>query len=74
MQGGLELYTHSIFPARGAMPDMTRSRLGQARAYHLSGNAAKARMTLQDFFNLWKDACPDIPIPKQAKADYAKLQ
>jgi hypothetical protein len=28
----------------------------------------------QDFLTLWKDADPDIPIPKQAKAEYAKLQ
>ena len=35
---------------------------------------AKARAAYQDFFNLWKDADPDIPILKQAKAEYAKLQ
>jgi eukaryotic-like serine/threonine-protein kinase len=28
----------------------------------------------QDFLTLWKDAAPDIPILKQAKAEYAKLQ
>jgi len=28
----------------------------------------------QDFFSLWKEADPDIPILKQAKAEYAKLQ
>jgi len=28
----------------------------------------------QDFLALWKDADPDIPILKQAKAEYAKLQ
>jgi hypothetical protein len=25
-----------------------------------------------DFFTLWKDADPDVPILKQAKAEYAK--
>jgi eukaryotic-like serine/threonine-protein kinase len=35
---------------------------------------AKARAAYQDFFNLWKDADPDIPILKQAKAEYARLQ
>ena len=35
---------------------------------------AQARAAYQDFFNLWKDADPDIPILKQAKAEYAKLQ
>ena len=34
----------------------------------------KARTAYQDFFALWKDADPDIPILKEAKAEYAKLQ
>jgi hypothetical protein len=45
-----------------------------ARAYALSGDAAKARAAYQDFFALWKDADPDIPILKEARAEYAKLQ
>jgi eukaryotic-like serine/threonine-protein kinase len=44
------------------------------RAYALSGDKAKARTAYQDFFALWKDADPDIPILKEAKAEYAKLQ
>jgi eukaryotic-like serine/threonine-protein kinase len=32
------------------------------------------RVAYQDFFALWKDADPDIPILKQAKAEYAKLE
>ena len=60
--------------ALGAMPYMALSKLGLARALVLSGDAAKARVAFQDFFNLWKDADPDIPILKQAKAEYAKLQ
>jgi serine/threonine protein kinase/DNA-binding winged helix-turn-helix (wHTH) protein/tetratricopeptide (TPR) repeat protein len=35
---------------------------------------AKARSAYQDFFNLWKDADPDIPILKQAKAEFARLR
>jgi tetratricopeptide (TPR) repeat protein len=35
---------------------------------------AKARAAYRDFLTLWKDADPDIPILKQAKAEYAKLQ
>jgi hypothetical protein len=35
---------------------------------------AKARTAYQDFLALWKDADPDIPILKQAKAEYARLQ
>jgi eukaryotic-like serine/threonine-protein kinase len=50
------------------------ARLGLARAYVLQGDTAKARAAYQDFFALWKDADPDIPILKQAKAEYAKLQ
>ena len=50
------------------------ARLGLARAYALQGNTAKARAAYQDFLTLWKDADPDIPILKQAKAEYAKLQ
>jgi eukaryotic-like serine/threonine-protein kinase len=50
------------------------AHLGLARAYALSGDTQKARTAYQDFFALWKDADPDIPILKQAKAEYAKLQ
>ena len=50
------------------------ARLGLARAYALQGDTAKARAAYQDFLTLWKDADPDIPILKQAKAEYAKLQ
>ncbi len=44
------------------------------RAYAMAGDTAKAKAAYRDFFTLWKDADPDIPILKQAKADYAKLQ
>ena len=44
------------------------------RAYAMQGNTAKARAAYQDFLMLWKDADADIPILKQAKAEYAKLQ
>jgi hypothetical protein len=40
----------------------------------LQEDAAKAKTEYQDFFTLWKDADPEIPILKQAKAEYAKLQ
>jgi hypothetical protein len=50
------------------------AHLGLARAYAVSGDTAKAKAAYQDFFTLWKDADPDIPILKQAKAEYAKLQ
>jgi hypothetical protein len=38
------------------------------------GTLRQARTAYQDFFALWNDADPDIPILKQAKAEYAKLQ
>jgi len=44
------------------------------RAYLMAGDTAKAKAAYQDFFTLWKDADPDIPILKQAKAEFAKLQ
>jgi eukaryotic-like serine/threonine-protein kinase len=50
------------------------ARLGLGRAFELRGDTAKARAGYQDFFALWKDADPDIPILKQAEAEYAKLQ
>lgn len=50
------------------------AQLGLARSYVLSGDAAKARIAYQDFFALWKDADPDIPILKEAKVEYAKLK
>jgi tetratricopeptide (TPR) repeat protein len=50
------------------------AHLGLARAYSLSSDTAKAKSAYQDFFALWKDADPDIPILKEAKAEYAKLK
>jgi hypothetical protein len=37
-------------------------------------SAATAKASYQEFLTLWKDADPDIPILKEAKAEYAKLQ
>ncbi len=60
------------------------AHLGLARAYALEAASAqgaeadaaraKARAAYNDFFTLWKDADPDMPILKEAKAEYAKLQ
>ena len=50
------------------------AHLGLARAYAMQGDTTKARAAYQDFLTLWKDADPDIPILKQAKAEYVKLQ
>lgn len=50
------------------------AHLQLGRAYVLSGDTAKARLAYNDFLSLWKGADPDIPILKQAKEEYAKLQ
>ena len=55
-------------------PQGALAHLGLGRAYVLQGDTSKARAAYQDFLALWKDADPDIPILKQAKAEYAKLQ
>jgi predicted Zn-dependent protease len=44
------------------------------RAYAMQADTAKAKAAYQDFLALWKDADPDIPILKQAKEEYARLQ
>ena len=50
------------------------AHLQLGRALALSGDKTKAKTAYQDFLTLWKDADPDIPILKQAKAEYARLQ
>jgi eukaryotic-like serine/threonine-protein kinase len=50
------------------------AHLWLGHAYTLQGDIVKAKAAYQDFFSLWKDGDPDIPILKQAKAEYAKLK
>ena len=62
----------------------TLAHLGVARANALESRSSqgadadaarvRALAAYKDFLTLWKDADPDIPILKQAKAEYAKLQ
>jgi tetratricopeptide (TPR) repeat protein len=49
------------------------AHLGLGRAYVLQGDAAKAKAAYQDFLTLWKNADPDIPVLRQAQAEYTKL-
>ncbi len=56
------------------LPVGALAHLGLGRAYVLEGDTARARSAYQDFFALWKDADPDIPILITAKSEYAKLQ
>jgi serine/threonine protein kinase/tetratricopeptide (TPR) repeat protein len=55
-------------------PLYSLARLGVGRAYALQGDTPKARAAYQDFFALWKDADPDVPVLKAAKAEYEKLK
>jgi eukaryotic-like serine/threonine-protein kinase len=50
------------------------AHLQMGRADAIAGDATKAKAAYQDFFTLWKDADPDLPILKEARAEYAKLQ
>jgi eukaryotic-like serine/threonine-protein kinase len=54
-------------------PTGALAHLGLARAYGLQDDTDNAKAAYQDFLTLWKGADPDIPILKQAKAEYAKL-
>ena len=58
----------------GADPIGALAHLQLGRTFALAGDKAKAKTAYQDFLTLWKEADPDIPILKQAKAEYAKLQ
>jgi tetratricopeptide (TPR) repeat protein len=49
-------------------------QVGLARAYALQGDKPKSRIAYQDFLSVWKDASPEIPLLREAKAEYARLQ
>jgi hypothetical protein len=55
-------------------PEHSLAKLGLGRAYVITGDSAKAKAAYQDFLALWKDADAEIPVLKEAKAEYAKLQ
>ena len=57
----------------GADPIGALAHLQLGRAFALSGDRNKAKAAYEDFLTLWKDADPDIPILRQAKAEYATL-
>jgi len=52
-------------------PSLANLQLG--RAYAISNETSKAKNAYQEFLVFWKDADPDLPILKQARAEYAKL-
>jgi tetratricopeptide (TPR) repeat protein len=59
---------------RPGSPYIFMAELGTGRAHAIAGDKAQARTAYQDFFALWKDAEPDVPLLAEAKAEYAKLQ
>ena len=60
------------FSVRHVIGPLARLQLG--RAQKLMGDNASARKSYEEFLSTWKDADPDIPIYRQAKAEYAQLQ
>ena len=67
-----KILDHRGIVVRDPIGALAHVQLG--RAFALSGDQNKAKAAYQDFLTLWKDADPDIPILRQAKAEYAKLQ
>ena len=57
----------------GLDPIGSLAHLQLGRAYTRSGDKAKAKSAYEEFLGLWKDADPDLPVLKQARAEYAKL-
>jgi predicted Zn-dependent protease len=55
-------------------PTHALAHLGLARAAALNGDTAGARKAYQDFFALWKDADPDLPVLVQARKEYEQLK
>jgi eukaryotic-like serine/threonine-protein kinase len=49
------------------------ANLQLGRAYAQAGDKAKAKSAYQDFLTLWRGADKDIPVLKEARAEYAKL-
>jgi eukaryotic-like serine/threonine-protein kinase len=60
------------FSVRHVIGPLAQLQLG--RAQRLMGDNASSRKSYEEFLNIWKDADPDIPIYRQAKAEYAKLR
>jgi eukaryotic-like serine/threonine-protein kinase len=59
---------NSPLPLRGNM------QAGTSKGADADAARVRALAAYKDFLTLWKDADPDIPILKEAKAEYAKLQ
>ena len=66
-----KIIDHRGVVLNGPIGPLARLQIG--RAYAMQGDIAQAKVAYQYFLTLWKDADPDIPILKEAKAEYAKL-
>jgi DNA-binding winged helix-turn-helix (wHTH) protein/tetratricopeptide (TPR) repeat protein len=66
-----KLVDHPGLVGKDVIGALARLQLG--RAYEIMGDQATARKWYEEFLTIWKNADPDIPILKQAKAEYAKL-
>jgi len=58
----------------GVDPIGALAHVKMGRALVLSGDTIKGKAAYQDFFTLWKNADPDVPILRQAHEEYARLQ
>ncbi len=67
-----KMLDHSGLLINSPLRALAELQLG--RALTMNGDTPGGRKAYQDFFALWKDADPDIPVLKEAKAEYAKLQ
>jgi len=66
-----KLLEHRGWPTWGMFAPL--AQLGLARAYSMQGEHEKSRKAYEDFFTTWKDADLNIPVLRQAKAEYTKL-
>ena len=67
-----KMLDHRSIVANFVLGALAHLQLGRTKT--MSGDKEGARSAYQDFLALWKDADSDIPILKEAKAEYAKLQ
>jgi eukaryotic-like serine/threonine-protein kinase len=58
----------------GPDPFFPMLQLGLARAYAMQGDKVHSRLAYQDLFAIWKDADPDLPVLREAKAEYLRVQ
>ena len=58
----------------GPDPFVPMLQLGLARAYAMQGDKVHSRLAYQDLLSTWKDADPDLPVLREAKAEYLRVQ